>query len=383
MSAAYEQKIYAKNDLIFVQGDPVDGLFILKKGALSVYMHPTNEKPSPAEAVKDAICVGTLNTPGCFIGEGGLFLDHRTASVVATIHNTTLEHIPVDIGGLKKAMLARPQMAMTLCRNLARRLREMNSRMSGFSSIAEAVERSVEQYAIRFCELVNQATQLSEWHPEISEGLTMMRGEALYRQGLTLLEQRRETSIIMAQHASHHRSGRMTVIPGQVICEQNKPGRGLFFVEKGTFSVRLGSVVLGSIGVGEIMGEISVLLKESPQRTATVTAESSGTLLSIPTIDFEQMALKKPAILAAIARMLAGRLDRTNHLVCKQYADSEERFSSLAGSPTSCEGLFSILTDFLAPIPPARELSGQAKAMSQKILVRRDEFIKRHQQGLT
>lgn len=70
-----------------------------------------------------------------------------------------------------------------------------------------------------------------------------------------------------------------TVVEGEVLCLEGEPASSWWVVTLGTADVTVGGRFVGTIGAGEAVGEIAVLL--GGDRTATVTATSELTALEI------------------------------------------------------------------------------------------------------
>lgn len=68
---------------------------------------------------------------------------------------------------------------------------------------------------------------------------------------------------------------------GNVICEQGKPGREMFFVRSGHVVVFIDGAKVAELGPGEIFGELSLFY--STQRSATVVSGEDGTQIGVLT----------------------------------------------------------------------------------------------------
>ncbi len=83
-----------------------------------------------------------------------------------------------------------------------------------------------------------------------------------------------------------------TYSPGSVLISQGEKGLGLFMLLKGTVRITRknspdgAEEVLGTAGVGEVIGEMA-LLDDLP-RSATVTAVDEVTVLSLPLWEFRR-----------------------------------------------------------------------------------------------
>ncbi len=74
---------------------------------------------------------------------------------------------------------------------------------------------------------------------------------------------------------------------------------------KGKAAIRHGSKTVATLGPGDYFGEISMI--DGGERTATVTAETDLSTLSLSTWDFKPL-LEKPSIAKALLLKLAARI---------------------------------------------------------------------------
>jgi CRP-like cAMP-binding protein len=95
---------------------------------------------------------------------------------------------------------------------------------------------------------------------------------------------------------------------GTVLVEAGVLGYSLFVLEEGTASVTGGDEPLGELGPGDFFGEIALLGKR--ERTATVTATSSVTLVAMLGSDFRVFERDWPDAAAQMKQAMAERLAR-------------------------------------------------------------------------
>ncbi len=87
--------------------------------------------------------------------------------------------------------------------------------------------------------------------------------------------------------------GERTFSPGSVLLSQGEQGLGLFILTKGTVRITRknspdgAEVVLGTAGVGDVIGEMA-LLDDLP-RSATVTAVDEVSVLLLPLWEFRRI----------------------------------------------------------------------------------------------
>jgi CRP-like cAMP-binding protein len=95
---------------------------------------------------------------------------------------------------------------------------------------------------------------------------------------------------------------------GTVLVEAGVLGYSLFVLQEGTASVTGGDEPLGELGPGDFFGEIALLGQR--ERTATVTATSSVTLVAMLGSDFRVFERDWPDAAAQMKQAMAERLAR-------------------------------------------------------------------------
>lgn len=110
----------------------------------------------------------------------------------------------------------------------------------------------------------------------------------------------------------------MTTVPkGAFILRQNEDGTEMFCIRRGQAELRVNSVVVETIGVGGILGELALLDKEP--RTASAVATEECDLLVYDLERFEYLLAMTPDFALRIMKLLARRLRAIDRAV----ADAE------------------------------------------------------------
>jgi CRP-like cAMP-binding protein len=94
---------------------------------------------------------------------------------------------------------------------------------------------------------------------------------------------------------------------GAPLTAEGEFGHALYVVESGTADVHRDGAIVGSIGPGDVVGEIAVLA--SGRRTATVVATSAMRLIAIFKRDVWVLERNSPAVAERLRELLTHRLD--------------------------------------------------------------------------
>ena len=95
---------------------------------------------------------------------------------------------------------------------------------------------------------------------------------------------------------------------GEVVCEAGDAGTCAYLVLRGRLQATAGGQVVGEIGRGELVGEMSLLTGQP--RTATVTALRDSEALVLDADVFNTVLARHPHCYQAVSRQLVDRLHR-------------------------------------------------------------------------
>lgn len=102
------------------------------------------------------------------------------------------------------------------------------------------------------------------------------------------------------------RARRTSLAPGQTVLREGDSGDDVLLVIEGEATVSVGGMLIGTIGPGDCVGEMS-LLDGSP-RSATVTSMSPLRALVVPGVEFKALLDAEPAVAHRLTATLTARL---------------------------------------------------------------------------
>jgi anti-sigma regulatory factor (Ser/Thr protein kinase) len=103
---------------------------------------------------------------------------------------------------------------------------------------------------------------------------------------------------------------------GDIIFHEGEFCNFLYYIVRGTFVVLVEDTIISSLSPDDIfIGEMSFLLNN--KRSATVKATTDGCLIRITKKDFVEGIREKPHYSLFLSKLLAKRIERLNHMVCK------------------------------------------------------------------
>ena len=371
-----EMKRMSKGDILCRQHETANKMFVLRDGAVGVYVNQTDEPPPPDDITGKGKKIAELNESGTVIGEAGLFLARRTASLVIERDGTRVEYVDLDKDGAQRLIMRNPQMGLTLCRSLALHLRSLDNHIRQVGDNASEACRIYDRLSLDLYRLGLQIKREEGW--QLQEVYRVLRGSEPFKYGKKLHDRQRRTETLFGINPGAHAPGEMGFRAGEIICREGELGRQVYLVRAGELEVRIGSTEIGRVGAGEMAGEIAVLLKESPHRVARLVAATDVTLLVVPVTEFNKLILDKPELLIVIAQSIAKRLENTNLLVCNGNSTMDELLCKLAGKRNSVASLADKLSTMLFACEEAERYRQTVDRIAEDARHLREDCQRRH-----
>ena len=159
--------------------------------------------------------------------------------------------------------------------------------------------------------------------------------------------------------AAHAR--RLSLAPGQTLLREGEEGDDVLLVTEGEASVSVGGMLIGTIGPGDCVGEMS-LLDHAP-RSATVMAVTALRALVIPAERFRALLQSEPAVNMRVTATLTARL-----------RSAQSGWAGLAGDP---DVLLAALLDLQDSRDPAvaERARRQAASLVESAAEQRDAAV--------
>jgi CRP/FNR family transcriptional regulator, cyclic AMP receptor protein len=102
----------------------------------------------------------------------------------------------------------------------------------------------------------------------------------------------------------------VTVEPGTTVAAQGDNAYEFFVIEAGDAEVRRGEEVIASVGQGDVVGEIGLLVTGA--RTASIVATTPMTLIAMFSREFKQIETRMPTIATSLRATMRERVARTS-----------------------------------------------------------------------
>jgi CRP/FNR family transcriptional regulator, cyclic AMP receptor protein len=102
----------------------------------------------------------------------------------------------------------------------------------------------------------------------------------------------------------------VSVEAGTPLATQGENAYWLFVIEEGDAEVRKGGELIGTLGAGDVIGEIGLLATGT--RTASVVATSPMRLVAMFVAEFRQLERRIPGLATSLRRMMGERAARAS-----------------------------------------------------------------------
>jgi CRP-like cAMP-binding protein len=231
---------------------------------------------------------------------------------------------------LLKQFATQPKVALGFGRSLARKVMKANASLTGAQSGVARLGQDLERIYTSFFDMVKGMQKDADGEPDILEALNAARGTKTYGLGQRLLGDDDESGGALGVTRvieSYEMQGKQHKLKrGEALCRQGDPGNSMFVVMSGKLGVVINGTRVGEIGVGEMVGEISVLLGSTSQpRTADLVAEDKTTVGIIPGDQFAKLVTVQPTMLISILARCANRIEN-NYAVIADREGREKAF---------------------------------------------------------
>lgn len=326
-----QTKSYDTGRVICREGESAECLFILKKGRVAVEVSGEGLRP---------VVVASIVDPGAIVGEAGLFLGRRTATLRAIDDDTRLQEVPFEKGGIQKLIEQRPDTGYKLCHSLALRLRNLSEKMRSVSEATQTVHLLYDSLALSFRGLVNSIARAVEHDRTLRNVLEVAMNTGPYADAQRLRDKIKSNQSLFAKALGKKTGSTVDLAPGGVLLRQGELGRVAYLIEEGAADVYIGGHQVATVSAGELVGVTALLLPNPVPGTSTFVASEGARVVAISSADFESMAKSSPEFLFTLAESLCRRIESTNMMACNLSKAIEVELDLLSGSPRSCETAF-------------------------------------------
>lgn len=108
--------------------------------------------------------------------------------------------------------------------------------------------------------------------------------------------------------------------PGQVICRQGEPAETFYVVVDGSLEVTQDGGTVGSLGHGDVFGEMSLV--DGGPATATVAADSESVMLRMSKDDFQQSIRARELIALPLLMVMTERIRQNDRAATERQGSS-------------------------------------------------------------
>ncbi len=378
----FQTKSFGRDQIICRENDPAECLYILRQGRVAVEVAEVaecvvcSEDGEERRAPGDGTIVAEISNPGAMVGEAGLFLGRRTATLRAVANGTLIEEIPFDQGGFRKLLEQRPDTGFKLCRSLALRLRNLSERMRSASEATHTVHLLYDSLSLSYRSLVNTLRKAEERDGSLKKILAKALEVGLYQDAQHLRDKIKSNQSLFAKALRKKKTDIVELAPGVELFQQGELGKTAYLVQEGAIDVFVGGHFVTTLGLGELIGVTALLLEGPAFGATTVRASEGAQVVPISAAEFEARATRNPEFLYNLAHSLCRRIESENRMACDMTRAVEKELDLLAGCPESCEAAFVALTFELDDRPELTNLVERARSQAKRAVSVRERMAK-------
>jgi CRP-like cAMP-binding protein len=373
--SALPVNVYKKGDYICKEGDLSQHIYILQSGSLEVLVSKAN-KNTFKTFKNNFTCVGIIETPGTSFGEiGAITGTARTASIRASSEAKVIS-IQVSDCGLENTILGNPGLGISIAINLAKRLKENNTKIKGLLALLVLMEERLTFFVrsyVTICQGLGQAAATGK-DPFLENIYSAAKNSQLYSLGIARKRDKTEAYKSEAVNviAGSNRSSIINIDANENLFSEGDPGDTMYILTSGKLAEYVGTRQVGLIDTkGEVIGEITTLLGHASgkygKRVTTIKALLDSQVLAVPGKSIETLVKHDPAVMVHIVKTLSKRLPVSN----QKLMDCMQDYTS-AMQKLMCFNEFKELSDNMRDSNLNRELEKQIR-LAQLIYLKMSE----------
>lgn len=318
-STALPVSIVEKGEFVCREGDISKHIYILQKGSLDVLV--SKNIVHGGNRVKTISKVSVIDVPGTSFGEIGAILESpRTASIQASSQSKIIS-IEVFKKGLGNTILGNPGLGISISINLARRLKENNTKIKGLLTLLTELEERLTFFVRSYVTICKGIGEIAvKYKDEFLEKIyQQMKNSQMYGLGIARKRDRVKNEKPEAVNVISVRSTSsiVDIEANENLFQEGDPGDTIYILTSGKLAVYVGNKQVSVIDTkGEIIGEITALLGHSSQkyeaRNTTIKAILYSQVVAVAGNQIEQLINNDPALMVHIVKTLSKRLPISN-----------------------------------------------------------------------
>lgn len=329
-------------DTLCKQGDMSTEIYILQDGKVDVSVRDKRGR--------DKI-ISEISGKNSIFGEiGALLKKPRGASIRASTH-AVVQKVDTKNKALEDTILSQPKLGLSLAFNLARYLKETNTRLSQYTQFLTEIRNTVNADLTYYHQKTKSLGDLHDktHYPWAKTIYDKAKSHGCYTMGETVVKGQEaigeetplQAPIAVAAPDMPADALNRQFQPGEVLGREGAEGKEFFILQSGVLEIQVGGRKVSDVKEkGSVIGEVAVLVglasKKFETRSATIIARELSTVIVIDAPKLDGFVQSNPHLILFIGKVLAARLPWTNQVF---IADDEKinKYLALldASSPTS------------------------------------------------
>jgi len=358
-------KTLQPGDFLCFQGEESNEIFVLRSGALNIYVVSSDGVATREKVETEGMLVGVVDKPGQFIGEiGAILRENRSASIrVSDDGPAQVMVINLRGKGFDATVMQNPKIGFSLSKTIAQRLADTSHSINRVDSLTLKAKGFLEENARGVYQAVNEIEKIAsnkEEKIDLIEDAKLTRtyqiGRLIEKYGslpvdfygtigmpfpmqTTMFKNRIFRKGAVAGNSPEvsgpPRQGVAAFNPGDVVCAEKSIDKNMYFLLGGKLEVFVGMRPLEIIDMkGAVFGENAMF--GDMERSSSVRALTDVHAMPVPAGVIEPYLMKKPPLVLHTLKMFAKRLPILNEIVMKSAQEMSQIISFLGHGPEGC-----------------------------------------------
>lgn len=309
-----EARFDAGRTIVF-QGEAADCFYVLRSGSVEIVVNEARDLPiDDRKLARSGRVLAAVEEPGAVIGEMGVVLGTRAASLRAGPGGTVLEVVHATDESLGRAIDARPSLGVSLSRVLARRLADRTAELDRLIAAAEAGRDRLDVAVRRFADFARRIERVFSRRPEILFLARTIEGPKTFARAAgpapgVRIRERFEPSVapVSAGAAPEEVGSVLELAFGDVLYEKGATGTEFHVLIAGRLAIEVDGREIAFVEPGALVGAMGALLQEGA-RTETVRAVADSRVARVAAVHFGAVVERRPALAVGLIRALIAQL---------------------------------------------------------------------------
>ncbi|MCK6439336.1 MAG: cyclic nucleotide-binding domain-containing protein [Planctomycetes bacterium] len=345
---------FQDGQIVCRQNEPANDVFVLVNGKVEILVNDNIEGVPDDATLRDARSLNVIDKAGTIIGEAGVWIGARTATLIAR-GLVSLNRLPMPPAEAEAFAARRPDVGMNIASTMAARIAETEGKSKSEMETLAMLEDARDAASMDIAKVVDALPAFATSHSDqnLMKAAEAARAHPMYRHALKLRETATDSSRLISDViADALKDGIQTLNDGHTLRKSSDQPNAAFIVMEGGLDVFRGDRRVGSIRAGSIADIVPCLYGiKSGARNTELRAKGSTRVVRVPREAVADACTRSPKLLIAVLRTLASELRSANMILSGASRALGAVKAQLVGATASVTELSNALLPAMEPYP--------------------------------